>query len=141
MKEVTTQIRTHFIDTITPLVVNGQEVGVYNITNVNTQMPFVVVSTRSTGEGSKCTRDWLVTTNISIVVKVSGDWGGDKLTEDIANEIYEKIDTDRPVYGITADFDIVTQTVEAADPLIEEFNNGRVIHKEIVINNFVSQKN
>lgn len=141
MKEVTTEIRQHHIDAVTPLTVNGQAIPVRNMVETTQSLPFVIVSTRATGAGTKCTRDWNVTTNMEIVVKTEGDWGGDKLTEDIANELYEKIDSSRPIYGTTANFEIVTQTVEAADPLLEQFNNGRVIRKVIVIENFVSQIN
>ncbi|TVR41541.1 MAG: hypothetical protein EA392_01520 [Cryomorphaceae bacterium] len=138
MKEVTTEVRKHFLAMITPLEVNGQEVTVSNILSSSLNFPFVIVSTSATGDGTKCSRDWLVTTTIDIVVKTSGDWGGDKLTEDIANEIYEKIDSNRPSYGITDNFTITTQTVEAADPFLEQYNNGRVLRKTITIQNYVS---
>lgn len=141
MKEVTTQIRQHHIGLIEPLIVNGQTIPVRNMISTTQSLPFVIVATRATGDGTKCTRDWLVTTNLEVVVKTDGDWGGDKLAEDIANEIYEKIDGSRPVYGTTADFNITTQTVEAADPILEQFNNGRVIRKVVVIENYVSQLN
>jgi hypothetical protein len=139
MKEVTTQIRQHHIDTVTPLVIGGVNIPVKNMVNTTQNTPFVIVNTRATGGGTKCDRDWLVTTNMEIIVKTDGDWGGDKLAEDIANEIYTKIDSSRPSYGTTADFTITTQTVEAADPLLEQFNNGRVIRKVVVIENYVSQ--
>ena len=139
MKEVTTQIRQFHIDTITPLIVNGQNITVRNMVESSQSMPFVIVVTRATGAGTKCDRDWLVTTNMEIIVKTDGDWGGDKIAEDIANEIYTKIDSSRPTYGTTDDFTITTQTVEAADPLLEQFNNGRVIRKVVVVENYVSQ--
>ena len=139
MKEVTTEIRKHFIDTVTPLTVNGQAITVLNMATAAQATPFVLISTSATGDGSKCSRDWLVTTTFDIVVRTSGDWGGDKLTEDIANEIYEKIDSGRPEYGTTANFTIVTQTVEAADPFLEQYNNGRVLRKTIICQNYVSR--
>jgi hypothetical protein len=139
MKEVTTEIRKHFIDAVSPLTVNGQSITVLNMATAAQKMPFVLISTSATGDGSKCSRDWLVTTTFDIVVKTSGDWGGDKLTEDIANEIYEKIDSGRPEYGTTDNFTIVTQTVEAADPFLEQYNNGRVLRKTIICQNYVSQ--
>jgi hypothetical protein len=141
MKEVTTEVRKHFIDTISPLVVNGQSVPVINLATNAQPTPFVLVATRANGAGTKCDRDWSVTTTFDIIIKTSGDWGGDKQAEDIANEIYEKIDSSRPTYATTDNFQIITQTVEAADPFLEQFNNGRVIRKTIIINNYVSKLN
>lgn len=141
MKEVTTQIRQHFIQTISPLEVNGQNIPVLNMASEKQQAPFVIVSTRASGSGTKCKRDWIVTTSIDIIFKTAGYWGGDKLTEEIANEIYQKIDSSRPTYATTDDFQLVTQLVEAADPILEQNSNGRVIRKTIIIENYVSQLN
>ena len=141
MKEVTTEVRKSYIDRIAPLEVNGQEIPVVNMVQDAKSIPFVVIATSANGTGTKCSRDWMVSTSIDIVIKTTGDWGGDKLTEDIANIIYNKIDGSRPDYDTTANFKLVTQTVEAADPIIEQYNNGRVIKKTIIIENYVSQIN
>jgi hypothetical protein len=141
MKEVTTEIRKYFIDIIKPLTVNGVDIAVINLATQSQSTPFVLVATRANGVGTKCDRDWNVSTTFDIIVKTSGDWGGDKQTEDIANEIYQKIDSNRPTYGITDNFEIITQTVESADPFLEQFNNGRVLRKTIIINNYVSKLN
>lgn len=141
MKEATRQIRKHFIDILSPLIVDGQTIPVYNIAVSKQQAPFVIVSTSATGTGTKCVRDWEATTTIQVITKTLGDYGGDALNENIVNEIYEKIDSSRPVYATTTDFDIVTQTVNSDDPFMEMYNNGRVIVKTITINNYVSQKN
>ena len=141
MKEVTTEVRKSYIDRIVPLEVNGQEIPVVNMVQDAKSIPFVVIATSANGAGTKCSRDWMVSTSIDIVIKTTGDWGGDKLTEDIANIIYNKIDGSRPDYDTTENFKLVTQTVEAADPIIEQYNNGRVIRKTIIIENYVSQIN
>jgi hypothetical protein len=139
MREVTKEIRKHFIDTIAPLVVDGKTIPVYNFAVEKVPAPFVIVSTQANSTGTKQDRDWEVRTTIQIVTKTQGDYGGDALNELIVNEIYSKIDSSRPTYATTENFEIITQTVESDDPFLELYNNGRVILKTIVIFNYVSQ--
>ena len=76
-----------------------------------------------------------VTTTFDIIVTSDGDWGGDKMAEDISNEIMPLI---MPL-GNTTDFRIVSANVEGNDPLPELYTTGRVIRKVVTLNNLVSQ--
>lgn len=140
MKEVTAQLRKYFIDLITPLTINGETINVNNLHTRKVLFPAVLITSTANLDGTKCARDWEVNTKIEIVVRNKGDWGGDQQTEEISNEILNIIDSSRPVYGTTTDFDIITQTVTANDSFTEEYAEGRIVRKEIIVNNYVSQK-
>ena len=131
MKDPTLQIRAHYIDLL------DISVPVYNMATLSAEPPFVIISTRSQQAVNKTSFDHTVTTTMNIIVKTDGDWGGDKLAEDIANEILPLVTT-RP-YGQTDDFKIITNTVEASDPISEVTETGRAISKVITIENYVSQ--
>lgn len=79
----------------------------------------------------------MVTTTFNIIVKTDGDWGGDKLAEDIAAQVLPLVKT-KP-YGTTDNFQIVTCTLESSDPISQITETGRVIQKVLTINNYVSQ--
>ena len=132
MIDPTFQIRKRYIDLL------DISVPVVNMASIDTEPPFVVVSTRSQEQGTKTSESHQTTTTINIIVKTDGDWGGDKLAEDIANEITPLVKS-RP-YGDTQDFKIVTCRVEASAPLTQITETGRVIQKVLTIVNFVSRK-
>jgi hypothetical protein len=131
MTDPTLQIRAYYIDLL------DITVPVYNMATLSEEPPFVIISTRSQQSVNKTSFDHMVTTTLNIIVKTDGDWGGDKMAEDIANEIMPLISA-RP-YGETDNFEITTCTVEASDPISEVTETGRVISKVITIENYVSQ--
>jgi hypothetical protein len=132
MIDPTLQIRTHYIDRLA-----GISCPVFNMPQQTDKPPFVVVTTRSNQESlTKCEMYiHRVTTTFDIIVTSDGDWGGDKMAEDISNEIMPLV---MPL-GSTTDFRIVSANVEGNDPLPELYTTGRVIRKVITLNNLVSQ--
>jgi hypothetical protein len=132
MIDPTLQIRQYYINRL-----SGISCPVFNMPQQTDKPPFVVVTTRSNQESlTKCEMYiHRVTTTFDIVVNTDGDWGGDKMAEDIANEITPLI---MPL-GNTADFRIVTASIEGSDPLPELYTTGRIIRKVIILTNLVSQ--
>ena len=132
MIDPTFQIRKHYIDLL------DISVPVVNMASLGTEPPFVYVSTRSQEQSTKNSESHQTTTTINIIVKTDGDWGGDKMAEDIANEITPLVKI--VPYGETDDFKIVTCRVEASDPITQINETGRVIQKVLTIVNYVSRK-
>ena len=133
MTDPSYEIRKHYIDLL--------DISVPVLNYATTQEPpFVIVSVSASGAGTKTSYEWDVITTMDIIVKTDGNWGGDKMADDIANEIMTLLDN-KPDYGTTDTFKIVTQQITGSTPLAEITDIGRVIQKTITINNYVSQLN
>ena len=135
MKDPTYQIRQHFINLISP--VTGCPVVNYATQGITP--PYVRVSVTASDASVKCSRSWNTTTQIFIVVKTGGDYGGDAMTETIANAILLKITENLPNYGATTDFAIVTQTITVNDVYDEITDSGRMFIKQLSVQNFIDQ--
>jgi hypothetical protein len=137
MIDPTFQIRKYYVD-----LLSGISVPVVNIETAGASS-FVVVSSRAQAGGTKGGFDHFVSTVFEIVVKTSGNYGGDKMAEDIAAEITPLVVGSRPnpIYGQTENFKIITCQVESSDPFHELSNTGRTIRKVIQITNYVTQLN
>jgi len=133
MTDPTFEIRQHYL-----ILLGGISVPVGNIFQATTAPPFVVVNTRANYAGTKDSWEWNVTTTFDIVIKTSGDWGGDEAAEQIANEIVPLIIAGRPDYPNTPNFKIVTCNVTASDPFLEQIGMGKVIRKVLQVENYVS---
>ena len=133
MIDPTLEIRRYYVELLA-----GISATVGNIFPATQAPPFVVISTRANESGTKNTFDFTVTSTFDIVCKTSGDWGGDKLAEDIANEIMPLLIGTRGYYGRTENFQIVTCTVEASDPFLELIGTGKVVRKILQVQNYVS---
>jgi len=130
MIDPTFEIRKYYIELLSDISVDA-----VNIATQDKEPPFVYISTRAQWQGTKTSESYLVSTTFNIVVKTDGNWGGDKLAEDIAAEI-------TPLLGsgdTTENFKIVTMTIEASDPIGQMTETGRVIQKVIVVQNLVSR--
>jgi len=133
MIDPTFEIRRHYVT-----ILAGISVPVINLPTQVLTPPYVTLSTRSREEPGKCSYHYTVTTTIDIVVKTSGDYGGDLMAESIANEILPLV-AHKGNLGSTANFAIITAKVESSDPLDELNTQGRIIRKVIQIENFVQQ--
>lgn len=133
MTDPSYEIRKHYIDLL--------DISVPVLNYATTQdPPFVIVTTAAVGAGTKNSYEWEVTTTMDIIVKTNGNWGGDKMADDIANEIMTLIDN-KPDYGDTTTFKIVTQEITGSSPIADITETGRIIQKTITITNYVSQLN
>ncbi len=132
MIDPTLEIRKHYLSRLLSLSVPA-----FNMPKQTVRPPFVVVSTRATQQTlTKCNgRHWQVDTTFDIIVLSDGDWGGDKAAEDIANEMMPLVEP----LSETVNFRIVNSNVDASDPQPEIYSTGRVIRKQIILTNFVSQ--
>ena len=132
MIDPTLQIRQHYLSRLA-----GISCPALNMPQQTQKPPFVVVTTRSNQESLTKCESFIhrVTTQFDIIVNTDGDWGGDRMAEEIANEILPLV---MPL-GNTANFRIVTAAIEGSDPLPELYSTGRVIRKVVILTNLVSQ--
>ena len=136
MKDPTFEIRKYYIDALQPVL----DVQVVNYATAGVEPPYVLVMTRAEYEGTMTTRLWIMTTEITIVVKAGGDLGGDAMTEKYSEMILERL-FQSDTYGATANFDIITQLVRNIETDYEVLQDGRLLLKKIQIENYVEQKN
>lgn len=134
----TYQIRKHYIDMLS--AVAGMPT-VVNYATLDIEPPFVRVNVSASYQGTKCSHSWNATTQMFVVVKAPGDWGGDALTEEISNLILTTIHATTPLYGTTDNFKLVTQVVTVNDVDSQLTPTGRVFLKQLVIESFIDQIN
>ena len=136
------EIRKYYFDLLSDIKIDNKEIPVYNLARIGIEPPYIMlVNQTATGRNTKGSYSDDTTILIQCVTHFEGNFGGDQYADKIANEVTEKIFENRPDYGTTNNFKIVTTQITSNETLREQTSTDVLIIRQLTISNYVEQLN
>ena len=120
-------------------IIAGVTIPVYDVVPTDAVAPFIILSSTSlTPLNDNNTFNYQAEILIDIVTRFKAG-GGKKLSDDIANKIFEKVYTKENLYSDSI-WNITPTQLESSKYIESESTGGYVIRKLITFSNFIEQK-
>ena len=134
------EIRKWYLDKLTGIELDGLTIPVYNLARIKSKPPYILlVNQTASSSDTKTTYNDNVSILVQCVTAFAGDFGGDEFADRMADEVTKRITADRPNYGNTDNFKIVTCQIASNDTLRQQNPSETYITRQIDFQHFVSQ--
>jgi hypothetical protein len=115
---------------------------VYNLATIQSKPPYILLVNQTANENNtKGGYADNVAITVQCITEFTGPFGGDVAADRMASAVIEKITENRPNYGTTENFDIITCQISANETLRQQTETDTYITRQITFIHFVEQKN